>query len=244
MSLCARPVLLAPRFLESGGRMSACTKYRIVDWQTTQHYKDRNPPWIKLYKEILHTYWWVMLDDAGRALAVACMLIASENGNRGEFLADPEFLLKRAFIRDANFKPLLDAGFLEPVNAGEAEAEPESETERESDTETDRKSLAGASKPLAGASKSDPAFDEFWDAFGKKVGRGQALKSWKAATKKADPAEIIAGVKAQQGCRQWADGYQPNPSTWLNQERWADDVEALNGNKNGSASAKPKSYMR
>ena len=53
--------------------------YRIRNWDKYQHYKDRNPPWIKLHVDILTSQDWVMLDNDARVLMIACMMIASRN---------------------------------------------------------------------------------------------------------------------------------------------------------------------
>src|SRR5690606_19428118 len=46
----------------------------------------------------------------------------------------------------------------------------------------------------AGAREAD-AFDEFWAAYPRRVGKGAARKAWAKATKKAAPEEIIAGAR-------------------------------------------------
>jgi len=49
--------------------------FRVRNWEQFQHYKDRNPPWIKLHFALLASEDWVTLDDASKLLAVVCMLI-------------------------------------------------------------------------------------------------------------------------------------------------------------------------
>jgi hypothetical protein len=52
---------------------------RIKNWGRFQHFKNRRPPWIKLYREILEDPEWHDLpDDAAKAL-VGFWLLASEN---------------------------------------------------------------------------------------------------------------------------------------------------------------------
>lgn len=84
---------------------------RIKNWDKFQHYKDRNPPWIKLHYEILSSKDWVMLDDASKLLALAIMLIASRSG--GEVPSDMEYIKKVAHLKQKpNIKPLIDSGFV------------------------------------------------------------------------------------------------------------------------------------
>lgn len=72
-------------------------------------------------------------------------------------------------------------------------------------------------------------FDRFWAEYPKKVGKGQAQKAF---SKVSVPVEtLIDAVQRQKGSVQWQkDGgqYIPNPSTWLNQKRWEDDLDSLN----------------
>lgn len=114
--------------------------YRVKNWERFQHYRDRNPPWIKLHFELLSSSDWVALDDASRVLAIACMLIASRNN--GNVPSDPHYMLRVAYLnRLPKFKPLIDCGFLEIPQADasvlQADARPETyskkeETEKES----------------------------------------------------------------------------------------------------------------
>lgn len=96
--------------------------YRIVEWEQYQHYRDRSPPWIKLHRGTLTSRTWVTLDDAGRVLAVACMLIAADTGN--EIPTDPAYIRRRAYLdHDPDFAPLVAVGFIELVSDIKALAE-------------------------------------------------------------------------------------------------------------------------
>lgn len=54
----------------------------LIGWETFQHYKDRDPPWIKLYRDILTTESWVLGTDVSRLVQVASMLLAVRYRNR------------------------------------------------------------------------------------------------------------------------------------------------------------------
>ncbi len=56
--------------------------FRVRNFETFQHYKDRNPPWIKLYGEILEKYEFCALPDASKWHTVAIWLLASRTQNR------------------------------------------------------------------------------------------------------------------------------------------------------------------
>lgn len=75
--------------------------------------------------------------------------------------------------------------------------------------------------------QGDRAFDMFWSAYPRKIGKEKARTSFKTAMKKATLETMLAAIEAQKQSDQWQrDGgqYIPHPSTWLNQGRWEDEV--------------------
>ena len=52
---------------------------RIKDWGKFQHFKDRTPPWTKLYREILNDPDWHELDGESAKVLVMLWLLASED---------------------------------------------------------------------------------------------------------------------------------------------------------------------
>ena len=86
----------------------------------------------------------------------------------------------------------------------------------------------------ADADKPDPMarFDEFWDAYGKKVGRKVSEKRWQIALRKKDvgPDLLINAAKRYVGYMVW-EGKHPkftkDPATWLNGEHWTDELPTV-----------------
>lgn len=66
-------------------------------------------------------------------------------------------------------------------------------------------------------------FEEFWAAYPRKAGKGAARVAYLKAIGKTDARTLLDGVLAAQ----WpaAEKYIPHPATWLNQERWLDEIE-------------------
>jgi len=110
------------------------------NWVKFQHYKDRNPPWIKLHRDLLIDKEFMRLPLASKALAPLLWLLASESVE-GVFDADLDELEFRLRISQKELtegiKPLiangffLDASTMLAVSLQDAIPETERETERE-----------------------------------------------------------------------------------------------------------------
>lgn len=70
------------------------------------------------------------------------------------------------------------------------------------------------------------SFDLFWAAYPRKVGKGAARTAFVRALKKATYDEIMEGLQRFVNDKTLDMKYCPHPTTWLNQERWADESPA------------------
>lgn len=196
--------------------------YEIANWSVFQHYKERNPPWIKLHFSLLCGETWVRLDDASRVLAVACMLIASRND--GHVPANPEYIRRVAYLNQRpNFKPLIDTGFLIDASTTQADA---STTQADARPETEKRQRREEKRQTRASKPALDGFEEFWRAYPRKAGKGKAEQEWAKVPKDAH-ADIQAAIAKQLMSEDWTkDGgrFIPHPSTWLHQRRWEDVV--------------------
>ena len=74
---------------------------------------------------------------------------------------------------------------------------------------------------------SDSDFQEFWIKYPNKIAKAEARKKFLKLPKSKLP-EILQAIEAQLKTDQWQreDGrFIPYPATWLNQERWTDEVK-------------------
>jgi uncharacterized protein YdaU (DUF1376 family) len=78
-------------------------------------------------------------------------------------------------------------------------------------------------------------FDRWWSVYPKKVGKKPCKAIWKRTKPDADVL-ILDAQKRIAGDDQWRSGYVPNPQTYLNQERWNDEIQ-----KRVDRSAQPES---
>jgi hypothetical protein len=90
------------------------------------------------------------------------------------------------------------------------------ETETELDTEPEKKVAP------KGALANTPEFDAFWSVYPEKVGKGAARKAFPLALSKAPLETLVDGVRRYIATKP-ADRNYCHPSTWLNEERWADE---------------------
>lgn len=83
----------------------------------------------------------------------------------------------------------------------------------------------------------DP-FEVFWKEYPRKVGKQDARKAFASAAKKVSLEKMLGALEKQKKAPQWVKDkgqFIPHPSTWLNQERWDDEMEVkANGYGNGA----------
>ena len=99
-------------------------------------------------------------------------------------------------------------------------------SEEEEEEETETKSEAKSNPNTSRAS----AFDAFWAAYPKKTGKEAAKKSFARA--KADIGTMLSALEVQKQSEQWTKNngqFIPNPTTWLNQGRWEDELPKPSG---------------
>lgn len=194
------------------------TQYlRVRNWDKFQHYKDRNPPWIKFHRELLHDYDFTCLQDASKLQLMLIWLLASQMDNK--IPANPDWIKSQLNIKGkVCFKELIEKGFLEDESgtlAGRKQvAKPETEAEtynKEAEEEAERERVR--------------ACNEFWEAYPFKRGSKQdAMKLLIELLRKGeDYGQIIRGVKAYRAkCD--AEGtlpkYVAHATTWIREQRW------------------------
>lgn len=98
------------------------------------------------------------------------------------------------------------------------------------DTDTDTDTYTNSD--LNSLSSPDPEFEQFWEAYPRKVGKKAARKAWEKATDRPAIDVILCAIERAKRSPQWLkDGgqYIPHPATWINQGRWMDQPIEVNG---------------
>lgn len=189
------------------------------NWREFQHYKDRNPPWIRLHKALLDNYEWHKLPTASKALAPMLWLMASDAVD-GKIDADPEKIAFRLRMNAGEvaeaLKHLISLGFfilsgddasgvlapcsqVAPKSCPETEAlqrtetEAETEAEREKPRKADKRPAAAWTVSSALAEGVDPIHMNDWIKARKSPLTQTAWEGFKVEAEKAGitPAEAV-----------------------------------------------------
>ena len=77
-------------------------------------------------------------------------------------------------------------------------------------------------------------FDQFWNEYPRRVGKGSAVKAFERAMTKTDAKTIADGLDRWKRSKDFPteERFIPHAATWLNAERWLDiPAETTNGYK-------------
>ena len=70
--------------------------------------------------------------------------------------------------------------------------------------------------------RATESFEQFWNAYPRKVGKPAAQKAWNKTS--VDWHKLITGLERWKATEQWQDEkFIPYPATFLNQRRWEDE---------------------
>lgn len=73
-----------------------------------------------------------------------------------------------------------------------------------------------------------PPFEDFWLVYPRKIAKGHARKAYEKACKIADPRAILIAAANFSNAMQGKDRqFIPHPTTWLNGERWEDELDHI-----------------
>jgi len=116
--------------------------YKVKNWKKFQHFKDRRPPWIKLYRDLLDDLEWFELDATSSKHLINLWLIASEYEGK---LPSIEILCFRLRLKKQEVTSILSklSHWLEQDDINvTSEVYQDDSTETETETETERKILS------------------------------------------------------------------------------------------------------
>ena len=191
---------------------------KVKNWSDFQHFKDRTPPWIKLYRYLLDDPDWHELSGDDAKMLIMIWLIASEDKNMDGNLPPLKTLAFRLRISESKLKQSLNKlnnwliqDDINVISNCHQLDIPETETETETEIEKETYSCAND-------------FETFWANYPKKKSKGDALKAWKAKKPRID--DVMFALSWQKESNDWnkSNGqFIPYPASYLNSEGWKDE---------------------
>ena len=209
-------------------------RYRIKNWERFQHYKRRNPPWIKVHFDLLNSEDWVMTPDSLKGSLIAIMLVASRND--GCVPGNPEYVKRVANMdKVPNLQHFIEQGFLIVENGHASNMLADASTLQAdacpyvsvSVSDLKNKSLpiwGNRPRPSGWTERLEESFRPFWNDYPRKVDKGAARKAWKNINPDHELLiDIMAGLAKWNNSTNWIEGdkqYIKHPATWLNACSW------------------------
>ncbi len=188
--------------------------FSVKDFEKFQHYKDRNPPWIKFYNTTLDDYDLGKLPDAAKAHLFAIWLLASRNNNQIPY--DPTWVANKINATSpVDLELLSKTGFIILEQAC---------------SKTLSLGLQDACLEERRGEERQSQFSEWYKLYPNKKGNGAAEKAYNKVikNKNATHEELVIGlnrfledIKIKKTEKQFI----AHPATWLNQGRWEDEYE-------------------
>lgn len=215
---------------------------RIKKWEQYQHYKQRDAPWLKLYRSLLVSPMWIESNDHQKALMTSLMLLAMTSGNR--ILYKPMYIQAVAHLeREPDLKWLMDMDFCEifdepSANVIVANNCDASKVAINVGTHIRVEERRGEEKRYISASSDAPLgrFEKWYSAYPCKKSKAKAI----LAFKKINPddamlqrmIDAIAEQQAERDAKHSSGAFVPSwphASTWLNARRWEDEPDETSG---------------
>lgn len=214
---------------------------RIKNYSRFQHFKDRSPPWVKLYRDLLDDPDWHELDDRSSKILVMLWLIASEDENKDGVLPDARKLCFRLRIKKSELDQVVTnlSHWLEHLDDGLIKScyqddDKQSHTPDQVDTPEERREKKSISSPSAPrvSKESVPVgtmFEDFWNAYGKKTGRKNAVTKWNKINPDNELEKAILAAATVYAAATPEPRFRKDPERWLNEKRWEDESPQVAG---------------
>ncbi len=192
---------------------------RIKNWDKYNHYKHKSDmKWFKCYgRDLLNDADFMMMDDVKQVTLFKLWCLASESQGNLPQVSEIAFRLRKPIDFVEKMLKELDTWLVSGESLDKVYTNSMTDKIRED-------------KII-----SIVRFEEFWKEYpvNRKVGKKPCMDKW--ANKKLDSIadKIITHVKAMKQSKQWKDGFNPAPLTYINQERWEDGIEKVRSQWDG-----------
>jgi len=206
---------------------------RIKNWEKFQHFKNRKPPWIKLYRDILDQVDIVSLSDKAFRVLIGLWVLAAEDPKQKGNLPDIKTICFRLRLQEATVTKALGELIsyvyqddIKMISTRHQLGSPETETKKEKEAET-KKEKEGEEKQSIGEYEnvklSKKQYDKLCNDLGKdtvdvyvkklddwieETGKGKNFKH-KITIRKWHTSDVNTGkfrkeLDRNEGLKQWA----------------------------------------
>jgi hypothetical protein len=209
--------------------------FKIKNWSKFQHFKDRRPPWIKLYRDLLDDIDWHELDPLAAKCLVMIWLIASEDDGR---LPDLKKLAFRLRLPENQIKSIVSklSHWLEQDDItmiSERYQDDLPETERETEKEREKETDISPKQVRTSYSKE---FELFWDGYPRdsNMSKKEAFSAWKRISDEDRKKATEAVPHFSAYCKANPD-YRPiHAVRFLTKARWEGFLQASEKPRGGN----------
>lgn len=198
---------------------------RVKNWDRFQHFKERKPLWIKLYRELLDDHEWHKLDGESAKTLVMLWLLASEE--KGELPSDTKELSFRLRIPEAiviKHLSILSGWLIEDDIKLISDGYQVDALEKRRE-ETEKRIVKRKKNDVSGT-----GFDEWYGMYPRKVSKQKAVDAWAKAMGSMPPLQdMLHALSWQKNTTDWkkeGGKYIPHPATYINDRRWEDEKTA------------------
>lgn len=180
---------------------------KVKNWEKHQHYKDREPTWIKLHRELLNDYQFSLLPDLSKAHLMMIWLLASQTENK--IPNDARWVSQKIGATEKiNLNLLIEQGYLENHCADTEEkqslyqpASPETEVETdkevEIETETELRDAVASYNEVAernGLPKCQKLTSNRVTHLKARLSDCAGMDGWKIALGKLEASQFLLGA--------------------------------------------------
>jgi hypothetical protein len=212
---------------------------RIKNWERFQHFKDRRPPWIKLYRDIIDDVDFHELDPLSAKHLILIWIIASETDGVLPCTKKLAFRLhtteKQVESTVSKLSHWLIHDDISTISARYQVDTPETETETETETDVhlhDTQDLPAI--PVKKRERLTPRYDyprdfmRFWSEYPRRENKSQAFREWEKEKKynpKFDLEKIVGAARTYSTeVSETEQRFIKMPSTFLHAGTWLEKV--------------------
>lgn len=203
---------------------------RVKNWSAHQHYKDRNPSWIKVYVDLLTDYAFSKLSDIAKGQLVCIWLLASKTN--GLIPNDPKWIASKINATEKlRLNEIMDASLLiADAEQSDSDLLPDGYQSDSPNTGTRSVSVSvssSVSEGVQGDFDAEAAFDAVWaDVLSVRVPnpahKGKARRLFRGSVKsEVSLTRFTEALSRYRRAKRVVQGWVQDAGTWFGDwEQW------------------------